>query len=255
LHDGGGILAAGKGAAFAVRRHTEVVVKTNERIIVALDTPTLASALALCDRLQGAIGLFKIGLELFSASGPEAIRWVNARGRVFLDLKLHDIPETVGRAMTAAAKHGVDLVTVHAGGGRAMLVRAVAAAHAAGARVIAVTALTSLDDQDLEETHLRGPLDELVVARARLAREAGCDGVVASPHEVVAVRAACGADFLIVTPGVRPVGAAAFDQKRVATPAAAIAAGASYIVVGRPITGAQDPRAAALAIAAEIAGV
>ncbi|HEY3358106.1 MAG TPA: orotidine-5'-phosphate decarboxylase [Polyangia bacterium] len=229
-------------------------MEPHERIIVALDSPTLASALAICDRLQGEVGLFKIGLELFSACGPEAIRWVQARGRVFLDLKLHDIPETVGRAMAAATKHGVELVTVHASGGRAMLVRAAEAAHAAGTRVVAVTALTSLDDHDLEETGQIGPLADLVAARARLAQEAGCDGVVASPHEVAAIRAACGPAFLIVTPGVRPQGADVADQKRVATPAAALAAGADYLVIGRPITGAKDPRAAARAISAELAG-
>jgi orotidine-5'-phosphate decarboxylase len=225
-------------------------VEPHERIIVALDTPTLASALALCDRLHGVVGFFKIGLELFSACGPEAVRWVKARGRVFLDLKMHDIPETVGRAMTAAGKHGVDLVTVHAAGGRAMLGRAVEAAH-----VVAVTVLTSLDDRDLDDVRLRGPLAELVTARARLAQDCGCDGVVASPREVAAVRAACGPSFLIVTPGVRPEGAAEGDQKRVATPAAALRAGADYLVIGRPITGAKDPPAAARAIAAELAGV
>jgi orotidine-5'-phosphate decarboxylase len=228
-------------------------MQLHERIIVALDSPTLASALAICDRLQGEVGLFKVGLELFSACGPEAIRWVQARGRVFLDLKLHDIPETVGRAMAAATKHGVDLVTVHGSGGRAMLGRAAEAAHAAGTRVVAVTALTSLDEKDLEETGQRGPLLDLVVARAKLAQAAGCDGVVASPQEVAAIRAACGPAFLLVTPGVRPAGSDVADQKRVATPAAAVQAGADYLVVGRPITGAKDPRAAARAIAAELA--
>jgi orotidine-5'-phosphate decarboxylase len=228
-------------------------VQPHERIIVALDSPTLASALAICDRLQGEVGLFKVGLELFSACGPESIRWVQARGRVFLDLKLHDIPETVGRAMAAAVKHGVDLVTVHTSGGSAMLARAVEAAHAAGTRVVGVTALTSLDEADLAETGQRGPLPDLVASRARLAQATGCDGVVASPHEVAAIRAVCGPDLLVVTPGVRPTGAESADQKRVATPAAAVRAGADYIVVGRPITGAKDPRAAARAIAAELA--
>jgi orotidine-5'-phosphate decarboxylase len=225
-----------------------------ERIIVALDVPKLATALALADRLKGAVGCFKVGLELFAAGGPDAVRWIKARGKVFLDLKMHDIPETVGRATAVAAAYGVDLLTVHSGGGRAMLSRAAKEAHERGARVIAVTALTSLDERDLEETRLQGPLVDLVIARARLAQDAGCDGVVASPREAAAIRAACGPGFLIVTPGVRPTGAAVGDQKRVATPRSAVEAGADYIVVGRPITGAPDARSAAEAIAEELGG-
>jgi orotidine-5'-phosphate decarboxylase len=226
----------------------------HERIIVALDVPKLAAGLALADRLQGAVGVFKVGLELFAAGGPDAVRWIKARGKVFLDLKLHDIPETVGRATAVAAGLGVDLLTVHAAGGPAMLERAAREAHAAGGRVIAVTALTSLDERDLEAVRVRGPLVDVVLTRAKLARETGCDGVVASPREAAALRAACGPDFLIVTPGVRPAGAAAGDQKRIATPRAALEAGADYVVIGRPITGAPDPRAAAEAIAAELVG-
>lgn len=225
-----------------------------ERIIVALDVPKLATALALADRLKGAVGCFKVGLELFAAGGPDAVRWIKARGKVFLDLKMHDIPETVGRATAVAAGYGVDLLTVHSAGGRAMLSRAAKEAHEQGARVIAVTALTSLDERDLEETRLQGPLVDLVIARARLAQDAGCDGVVASPREAAAIRAACGPGFLIVTPGVRPTGAAVGDQKRVATPRSAVEAGADYIVVGRPITGAPDARSAAEAIAEELGG-
>jgi orotidine-5'-phosphate decarboxylase len=229
-------------------------VKPEERIIVALDVPKLAAALALADRLKGAVGCFKVGLELFAAGGPDAVRWVKARGKVFLDLKLHDIPETVGRATAVAASYGVDLLTVHSAGGRAMLSRAAKEAHEHGARVIAVTALTSLDERDLAEVRIQGPLVELVIARAKLAQDAGCDGVVASPQEAAAIRAACGKEFLIVTPGVRPAGAAVGDQKRVATPRSAVESGADYIVVGRPITGAPDARAAAVAIAEELAG-
>ncbi|MBI5478695.1 MAG: orotidine-5'-phosphate decarboxylase [Deltaproteobacteria bacterium] len=225
-----------------------------ERIIVALDVPKLAAGLALADRLNGAVGCFKVGLELFAAGGPDAVRWVRARGKVFLDLKLHDIPETVGRATAVAAGLGVDLITVHSSGGRAMMARAAKEAHAGGARIIAVTALTSLDEHDLEEVRIQGPLVDLVIARARLAQEAGCDGVVASPHEAAAVRSACGPSFLIVTPGVRPAGAPVGDQTRVAPPRAAVQAGADYIVVGRPITGAPDVRSAAQAIADELAG-
>jgi orotidine-5'-phosphate decarboxylase len=225
-----------------------------ERIIVALDVPKLAAGLALADRLKGAVGCFKVGLELFTATGPDTVRWVKARGNVFLDLKLHDIPETVGRATAAAASLGVDLLTVHSGGGRAMMARAAKEAHERGTRVIAVTALTSLDEHDLEEVRIRGPLVDLVIARAKLAQDAGCDGVVASPQEAAAIRAACGPGFLVVTPGVRPAGASVGDQKRVATPRSAIESGADYIVVGRPITGAPDARAAALAIGEELAG-
>jgi orotidine-5'-phosphate decarboxylase len=229
-------------------------VKPEERIIVALDVPKLAAALALADRLTGVVGCFKVGLELFAAGGPDAVRWVKARGKVFLDLKLHDIPETVGRATAVAAGYGVDLLTVHSAGGRAMLSRAAKEAHEQGARVIAVTALTSLDERDLQEVRMQGPIQELVIARAKLAQDAGCDGVVASPREAAAIRAACGKEFLIVTPGVRPAGAAVGDQKRVATPRSAVESGADYIVVGRPITGAPDARAAAEAIAEELAG-
>jgi orotidine-5'-phosphate decarboxylase len=171
-----------------------------------------------------------------------------------LDLKLHDIPATVARATAQAAALGAGLLTVHAAGGRAMLREAVAAARGAGeTRILAVTVLTSLDDTDLAETGGVGPVAELVRRRAALAADAGCDGVVASPHEVAVVREVVPASFLIVTPGVRPAGADAGDQKRVMTPRQARAAGADLVVVGRPLRDAADPAAAARAIAAELA--
>ena len=226
-----------------------------ERLIVALDVTALDAALALVERLGGAATRFKVGLELFCAEGPRAVEAVRARGgRVFLDLKLHDIPETVRRAARAAATSGAELLTVHAGGGAAMLEAAVAgAAEGGGARVLAVTVLTSLDLADLAAVGtVAASVEALVVQRALLAQKAGCAGVVASVHEARAVRAAVGPGFLIVTPGVRPAGGERADQKRVATAAEAVAAGADAVVVGRPIRDAADPRAAALALLAEL---
>jgi orotidine-5'-phosphate decarboxylase len=221
------------------------------RLIAAIDTPSRAEAEALIARLAGVPGWLKLGLELFCAEGPAFVAEVTARGhRVMLDLKLHDIPETVARATARIATLGAGLVTVHAGGGRAMLEAAVRAAGAA--RVLAVTVLTSLDDADLAQIGVQGPIGELVVKRARLAIEAGCAGVVASPREIAQVRAIAPPGFLIVTPGIRPAGAAAGDQKRVMTPRQARAAGADLVVVGRPLRDAADPAAAARAIAGEL---
>jgi orotidine-5'-phosphate decarboxylase len=222
------------------------------RLIAALDTPTRADAEALVDRLGGVPSWYKLGLELFCAEGPGIVGDFTARGRaVMLDLKLHDIPATVARATARVASLGAGLLTVHAGGGRAMLEAAVQAAGPA-TKVLAVTVLTSLDEADLAAVGARGPIAELVVLRAKLAAEAGCAGVVASPHEVAAIRAVVPPGFLIVTPGVRPAGSAAGDQKRVMTPAQARAAGADLVVVGRPLRDASDPAAAARAVAAEL---
>jgi orotidine-5'-phosphate decarboxylase len=233
-----------------------VVPRARERLIVALDLPALGGALELVRRLDGVAERFKVGLELHTAEGPRAVEAVRAAGgRVFLDLKLHDIPETTRRAARAAAAGGAELITVHAAGGRAMLEAAVAGAREAGgaARVLAVTVLTSLDLADLAAVGTVAPsVAELVVRRALLAREAGCDGVIASPHEATAVRAAAGSGFLIVTPGVRP-STGGDDQKRTATARQAIADGADAVVVGRPIRDAVDPRAAALALLEELA--
>jgi orotidine-5'-phosphate decarboxylase len=220
-----------------------------DRLIVALDVPSPAEARALVDRLAGAVGLFKVGSQLFTEAGPAFVRELVGRGeKVFLDLKFHDIPNTVANAVARAAELGVSFLTVHALGGRAMLEAAMGALPAMGTRVLAITVLTSHGEDSLGELGIGGSLPESVERLARLAKEAKVDGVVASPHEVAVVRAACGPDFLVVTPGIRPPGAAKGDQARAATPEAAVAAGADYIVVGRPILQAHDPRAAAEAI-------
>lgn len=228
-----------------------------DRLIVALDTPALAEAEAWVEQLAGVVSTFKVGAQLFTAAGPAAVEMVRKRsGRVFLDLKYHDIPATVDGAVREAARLGVALLTVHASGGGAMLRGAVAAAAAATdgrPRILAVTVLTSLDRAALHrELGVPMAVEGHAMRLAALARAAGCDGIVASPREAGRLRAALGRDVLIVTPGIRPAGSAADDQVRVATPAAACRAGADYLVVGRPITGARDPAAAAAAIVAEI---
>ena len=231
------------------------------RLAVALDLPDRAALLAMARRIAPEAGVLKLGLEAFVAEGPALVREVVASGAdVFLDLKFHDIPNTVGRAAAAAVATGAAIVNCHASGGRDMM-RAFgdegrAAAAKAGRpapKLIAVTVLTSLDAGALAAIGLSGTPRESAVRLAALARDAGLDGVVCSPEEIAAVRAACGPGFLLVVPGVRPAGAAPGDQKRVATPTDAIRAGADLLVVGRPITGAPDPAAAARAIAAEIA--
>ena len=224
------------------------------RLIAALDVPSRGEAEQLIVRLGGVPSWVKVGLELFIAEGEEFVTDLVAHNRVMLDLKLHDIPETVARATRQAAATGAGLLTVHAAGGRAMLEGAVRAAREIGdTRILAITVLTSLDEADLISIGTTGPISAQVDRLARLARDAGCDGVVASPHEIAAIRAACGPDFLIVTPGVRPAGAAAGDQKRLMTPAAARAAGADLVVVGRPLRDAPDPAAAARAIVQDLA--
>ena len=234
-----------------------------DKLIVALDLPNGNAATRMAERLQGHAGMFKVGSELFTAEGPVPVRYLVTTGqRVFLDLKFHDIPNTVRAAAREAAELGVSMVNVHASGGRKMMEAALEGAHSVGPvagngarpRVLAVTILTSLESQDLEELGISGAPVEAVVRLARLAQSAGLDGVVASPREISAIRQACGPGFLIVTPGIRPASAATNDQARIATPARAIAAGADYLVVGRPITGAPDPVAAADAIVAEMDG-
>jgi orotidine-5'-phosphate decarboxylase len=228
-----------------------VAFSVGNRLIAALDTPTRAEADALVGKLAQVPSWVKIGLELFCSEGPSIVRDYTARGlAVMLDLKLHDIPETVARATARVAALGAGLLTVHASGGGAMLEAAVK--NAGDMRVLAVTVLTSLDDADLADVGAQGPVGELVKRRAELAARAGCHGIVASPHEVAAVRTVVPASFLIVTPGVRPAGTAAGDQKRVMTPAQARAAGADLVVVGRPLRDAPDPAAAARAVVAEL---
>jgi len=224
------------------------------RLIAALDVPDAAAALALINRLGGNASFVKLGLELFVAEGPALVRDVAWLGlRIMLDLKLHDIPETVSRASRRAADLGAELLTVHAGGGRAMLRAAVdGAGDEVG--VLAVTVLTSLDAADLAEIGADRDVDALVERRARLAIDAGCAGVVASAREAARIRAIAPPGFLIVTPGVRPSGADSGDQKRVLTPAEARHAGADLVVVGRPIRDAADPGEVARAITTELAG-
>ncbi len=229
-------------------------------IIVALDVPEASRALALADVLAPVSGALKVGLELFTAAGPELVRALRAGGApVFLDLKLHDIPHTVARAVEAAVRLDVQMLTVHAAGGRAMLEAAGqaarTAAHAAGRPpplVLGVTVLTSLDDAALAETGVTCPAAAQVERLARLAVSAGLPGLVCSPLELPGLRAALPRTVQLVTPGIRPTGAAAGDQKRILSPREALAAGADWLVIGRPILAAPDPRAAAEQVLAEL---
>ena len=223
-------------------------------LLIALDVSTAADALDLADALRGAVGGFKIGSQLFTSAGPSIVRqMVDKDDRVFLDLKFHDIPNTVKGAVAAGAELGLWMLNVHASGGAAMMQAARRAADDAPHRplVIAFTVLTSLDAATLSAIGVAASPLEHVVRLARLAQESGLDGVVASPQETAAIREACGPGFLIVTPGIRAADAGgADDQRRTMTAGAAIAAGSSYLVVGRPITGAPDPRRAAEGMAA-----
>ncbi len=230
-----------------------------KKIALALDLEP-SEAVRLGGALAGEVGFLKIGLSLFCSEGPAIVRELKARGaRIFLDLKLHDIPNTVELAARNVGKLGVDLVTLHASGGKAMLAAAVkglaegaASIGAPAPRALAVTALTSLDAQAIEEIGFCGSAAQVVERLARLAKEAGAHGIVCSPKEVAAVRSAVGPGMLLVTPGIRPAGAAMNDQARAETPAAAIAAGSDLLVIGRPILQASDPIAAARAIAAAL---
>ena len=229
----------------------------NHALIVALDVPSAREAAEAVVRIGDAVSFYKVGLELFLADGPETLRMLRAEGkRVFLDLKLHDIPRTVERAVGSCLRWEPDLLTIHAQGSVAMVEAAARAVREAGAatKILAVTVLTSLDRSDLDLLGVARPVEEQVLALGRLAVGAGAHGLVCSPREAGALRAALGPGALLVTPGVRPAGGAVGDQKRVATPADAIRAGATHLVVGRPVLGAPDPRAAALAIRAEMDG-
>jgi orotidine-5'-phosphate decarboxylase len=227
-----------------------------DRLVIALDRPDLASALDLVDRLGDSVAWYKVGLELYGAAGRDAVREVAARGkRVFLDLKLHDIPATVERAIRVLDGLPVGFLTVHAAGGPAMLEAAAKAAHALPARprVLGVTMLTSLDGTEQPDLwNPRTTLEEKVLALARGASRAGCDGVVASPRELPSLRRELKPPFLLVTPGIRGPKDPAGDQKRTLTLPEAIGQGADYVVVGRPVTAAPDPRAAVAALAASL---
>ena len=224
-----------------------------ERIIVALDTDSPEAALAAVSALAGEVGLFKVGMELFPRGGPELIERIRATGaEVFLDLKFHDIPNTVAGAVRSAVALGVKFATVHASGGKAMLAAAAAAAAGSGTTLLAVTVLTSLDDADLSSVGFALRAADAVDRLAGLAVNAGIGGIVCSAREVAAVRARTGKEVVLVTPGVRLPEDSVGDQKRVVTPFEAIRSGADYIVVGRPITKASDPVAAARKFAAEM---
>lgn len=224
------------------------------RVIIPLDVPSTDAALALVDRLGDEADFYKVGFELYTRSGPEVVRELAARGkRVFLDIKLHDIPNTVAGAVAAASDLGVDLLTLHSSGGPRMLEAAVAARHGDLA-LLAVTVLTSLTPDEMSavwDREIRSVRDD-VGRLALMGRDAGVDGVVASALEAGWIRQEVGSDFLIVTPGIRPRGADRGDQNRVATPGEAVRAGADYLVIGRPITRAEDPPAALAAILQEI---
>lgn len=226
-----------------------------DRLIVALDVPTAVDAQEIVYELGDSVSLYKLGLQLFTAEGPKIVsELVNSGRKVFLDLKLHDIPNTVAGAVKSAAELGVTMLTVHAAGGRKMLTAAAEAATQAPQplTVLAVTVLTSFAEDDLRESGVQGFIPDQVLRLAMLAKSAGCGGVVASPQESKKLRSALGPHMAIVTPGIRPQGADLGDQSRVATPSAAIQAGASHIVVGRPILSAANRNEAAAAIVREI---
>ncbi|MGD0845742.1 MAG: orotidine-5'-phosphate decarboxylase [Geobacteraceae bacterium] len=232
--------------------------QAKEKIIFALDFDSFNAAREWVTLLAGRVGMFKVGKQLFTAHGPDIVRMiVDSGGKVFLDLKYHDIPNTVAMASLEAARLGVRLFNLHALGGYEMMSRTMDTLSrefpdGKRAKVLAVTILTSSTEETLREVGIDLPVAEMVVKLALLAKKAGIDGVVASPLEIPLIRAACGNDFLIVTPGVRPVFAATDDQKRVMTPGQAVAAGAAFLVIGRPIAAAPDPLQAVEAIVDEI---
>lgn len=220
------------------------------RLVAALDVADGASARAVAEQLHGNVDVLKVGLELFTAAGPELVRGLVDDGwGIFLDLKVHDIPATAARTVAVAVDLGVELLTLHASGGPRMLEAASAArGTGAGPRLLGVTVLTSLGEAEVDRIGWPGTTPEIVERLCGIAADSGCDGVVCSVLEAARTRSRCGDDFLVVTPGIRPAGSSADDQTRVATPADAVTAGADYLVVGRPILRAGDPAAAARAI-------
>jgi orotidine-5'-phosphate decarboxylase len=233
-------------------------MKDYEKIIVALDIETEAQAAALVKKLKGKVGVFKIGKELFTACGPSVVKKIQKLGgKVFLDLKFHDIPNTVAKAVAQAAKLGVYMMTVHTSGGFDMMKAAAKAAKENAPKgkapvILGVTVLTSLDDAALKKIGFKDNAEKQVIRLAKLAKEAGLGGIVSSPKEVKKLRRALGKEMVLVTPGIRPLWAAAGDQKRIMTPKDAVKAGADFMVIGRPITAHKNPAAAAELIAKEI---
>jgi orotidine-5'-phosphate decarboxylase len=222
-------------------------------LIVALDFPTQPKALALVSVLSGSVSVYKIGLQLYTAAGPAIVQAVAATGaKVFLDLKLHDIPNTVAKAVGAAGELGVQMLTVHLSGGSAML-KAAVEAKPPHLFLLGVTVLTSATQETLGEIGVSASLEDQVIRLADLGKSSGVDGLITSPHEVGVLRARLGPEITLVTPGVRPEGAAADDQKRFTTPRAALEGGADYLVIGRPITAAADPQAAVEQVLEEMA--
>ena len=235
-------------------------ISPKDRIFCAIDTTDLDRAIDLASKLSGVIGGAKLGKEFFAAHGPQGVQAVAKVGMpVFLDVKYHDIPNTVAGAIRAVTPMGLKIVNVHAAGGMEMMQRAGDAAREAAAKagveapwVIAVTILTSMDQDDLDDVGLKGPIEDRVVKLAELTQKAGLDGIVCSAQEITPVRAACGPDFKLITPGIRPAWAASDDQKRIVTPKDAVAMGSDVLVIGRPITKADDPVDAAKRIVAEL---
>ena len=232
----------------------------DNRLIVALDVHTMDDVRSLVSTLGDTVTYYKVGMELFYSVGPDVVRLLKEQGKhVFLDLKLHDIPNTVAGGLASLMGLGADIVNVHASGGYTMMKTAATKLHAAAAeqgipcpKIIGVTVLTSMNEDDWKKLVETEAMADRVTRLAKLAKAAGLDGVVASPQEAAGIREACGDDFLIVTPGVRPSGASVDDQSRIATPAQALQNGATHLVIGRPIRAAKDPKTAALAILKEM---
>ena len=232
----------------------------DNRLIVALDVHTMDDVRSLVSTLGDTVTYYKVGMELFYSVGPDVVRLLKEQGKhFFLDLKLHDIPNTVAGGLASLMGLGADIVNVHASGGYTMMKTAATKLHAAAAeqgipcpKIIGVTVLTSMNEDDWAKLGETEPMADRVTRLAKLAKAAGLDGVVASPQEAAGIREACGDDFLIVTPGVRPSGASVDDQSRIATPAQALQNGATHLVIGRPIRAAKDPKTAALAILKEM---
>jgi orotidine-5'-phosphate decarboxylase len=228
-------------------------ISPRDRLIVALDFPTKSKALALVSALSGSVSTYKIGLQLYTMEGPEIVRAVAATGAgIFLDLKLHDIPNTVARAVAAAGELGAQMLTIHLSGGRAML-KAAVEARSPALSLLGVTVLTSATPETLSETGVNSGIEEQVLRLAQLGKDSRIDGLITSPQEVRVLRERLGDEIKLITPGVRPSWAAANDQKRFATPSEALKSGADYLVIGRPITADPDPRAAVERVLAEIA--